>query len=117
MSVRRLDLVNAWRVEKSFFHSPSLRDDKIRYQLLLGAEQGMSTRLPEVHRQTLLVPFLRTLQDREDGVLRLIAHPEADVDLEEAYWDACEGVGGRGGGGRHGYICRCKWPSGPRVAG
>ena len=87
MSVRRLDLVNAWRVEKSFFQSPSLSDEKIRYQLLLGAEQGMSTRLPAVHKQTLLVPFLESLDEANDDVLRLIAHPDAEVDLEEAFWD------------------------------
>lgn len=93
MTVRRLDLVNAWRVEKSFFQSPSLSGEKIRYQLLLGAEQGMSTRLPEVHQQKLLVPFLRSMPGErsmlhEDDTLRLIAHPDADVDLEEAFWNA-----------------------------
>ena len=90
MSVRRLDLVNAWRVEKSFFQSPSLSDEKIRYQLLLGAEQGMSTRLPKVHRQPLLVPFLRSAQDDAD-VLRLLAHPDADLDLETAFWRTSSG--------------------------
>lgn len=98
MTVRRLDLVNAWRVEKSFFQSPSLRGEKIRYQLLLGAEQGMSTRLPEVHQQRLLVPFLRSLGEKGDErhhPLRLIAHPDAEVDLEEAFWDT---NGGHSGG-------------------
>lgn len=95
MSVRRLDLVNAWRVEKSFFQSPSLSDEKIRYQLLLGAEQGRSTRLPQVHRQKLLLPFLRSVHAEdtsrepvEGAPLRLIAHPDAEVDLEEAFRQA-----------------------------
>jgi len=40
MSVRRLYLVNAWRVEKSYFSSPSLRPETVRRHLRLGAEQG-----------------------------------------------------------------------------
>lgn len=87
MSVRRLDLVAAWRVEKSYFHTPSLHADKIRRQLLLGAEQGMTTRLPDVRQQRLLVPFLRSLGDGGDGPLRLIAHPDGEVDLEQAIHD------------------------------
>lgn len=89
MTVRRLDLVNAWRVEKSYFHTPSLGDEKVRRQLLLGAEQGMTTRLPQVRQQHLLVPFLRSLPAPESGApLRLIAHPDADLDLEQAVVDA-----------------------------
>lgn len=113
MEVRRLDLVNAWRVEKSFFQSPSLSDEKIRYQLLLGAEQGMSTRLPTVQRHKLLVPFLESLSasapDASEAAssspapsapLRLIAHPDADATLEAVVWEAeaVWEVGERGSG-------------------
>ncbi|MDA8020121.1 MAG: 16S rRNA (uracil(1498)-N(3))-methyltransferase [Thermoanaerobaculia bacterium] len=91
MAVRRLDLVNAWRVEKSFFQSPSVSDDKIRYHLLLGAEQGMSTRLPEVQLQPLLLPFLHIPSQGDGGEppLRLVAHPEAGSCLEEEVWNGC----------------------------
>lgn len=82
MGVARLDLVKSWRVEKSFFQSPSLADDNVARQLLLGAEQGRNTFLPEVRTQKLLVPFVRGLED-EGKTLRLIAHPEAEATLED----------------------------------
>lgn len=83
MGIGRLDLVNAWRVEKSFFQSPSLADDAIRRHLLLGAEQGRRTWLPETHQQKLLVPFVRGLRD-SGPTLRLIADPESELTLEQA---------------------------------
>jgi RsmE family RNA methyltransferase len=88
MGVGRLDLVNAWRVEKSFFSSPSVAPEQIRRHLLLGAEQGRTTRLPEVHVQKLLVPFLEELGGPEvsgSAVHRMLAHPNADHAIEEVW--------------------------------
>ena len=102
MRVGRLDLTNAWRVEKSFFSSPVLRPESIRKHLLLGAEQGMTTLLPEVHQQRLLVPFIRRLAERPEPPCRLLAHPEAEESIEEAFTLAAGGrleiaVGPEGG--------------------
>ena len=91
MGVGRLDLVNAWRVEKSFFDSPVLAPEAIRRELVLGAEQGGTPRLPEVAVHRLLMPFLETLEilerepggDRDDRH-RLLAHPGAEVPIEGA---------------------------------
>ena len=80
--IGRLHLTNAWRVEKSFFQSPSVTDEAIRRQLWLGAEQGATTRLPDVTKEPLLVPFLRCLDDPMPTV-RLIAHPPAEQTIEE----------------------------------
>lgn len=85
MAVDRLELINAWRVEKSFFSSPSLGEDKIRRHLLLGAEQGMTTRLPEVRIRRLLVPFVQDLGRRPDPPCRLLADPEAADPLEACF--------------------------------
>ncbi len=85
MAVGTLDLTAAWRVEKSFFSSPALAEEAIRRHLLLGAEQGMVTRLPEVRLHRLLVPFVRELEARPDPPRRLLAHPEAAEPLEAAF--------------------------------
>lgn len=86
MGIGRLDLVNAWRVEKSFFGSPALDPEAIRRHLLLGAEQGMTTRLPEVAVHELLVPFVEGLPAPESpSGPRLLAHPEAERTIEEAF--------------------------------
>ena len=94
MGVRRLDLVRSWRVEKSFFHSPSLSEASIRKHLWLGAEQGMVTRLPEVRIYPVLRPFLDLLAVEETTrTLRLLTHPEASKDLEDVWHGQVETEG------------------------
>jgi RsmE family RNA methyltransferase len=61
LGVGRLDLVNAWRVERSFFASAVLAPEAIRRELLLGAEQGVTSRLPEVRVHRFLMPYLDAL--------------------------------------------------------
>lgn len=86
MGVRRLDLVRSWRVEKSFFASPSVLPESIRKHLWLGAEQGMVNRLPEVHVTPRLKPFLDDLPGRRaPGTLSLLAHPEAAEPIEQVF--------------------------------
>ncbi len=82
MDVGRLDLTAAWRVEKSFFSSPVLRPESIRKHLLLGAEQGMTTRLPIVRQHRLLMPFVRELETAADPPQRVLAHPDASEPFE-----------------------------------
>ena len=85
MGVGRLELLAAWRVEKSFFSSPALCEPAIRKHLLLGAEQAMTTRLPQVEIRRLLVPFVRELGQRRDPPRRLLAHPEAARTFESVF--------------------------------
>ena len=82
MGVGRLHLVNAWRVEKSYFSSPVLEPERIERELLLGAEQGMIPRLPEVSVHRFFVPFMEALETEEPAGPRLAAHPGAPP-LEE----------------------------------
>lgn len=48
LGVGRLDLIGAYRVEKSYFDSPRLEPERLREDLWLGAEQGVTSHLPEV---------------------------------------------------------------------
>ncbi len=79
--VRRIDLVNAWRVDRSYFASPKLATEALRASLWTGCEQGATTWLPEVTVRPLLVPFLdEVLAPRLAGEprrVRLLAHPSA----------------------------------------
>jgi len=84
LGVARLDLVNAWRVERSFFASAVLETAAVRRELLLGAEQGMTSRLPEVRVHRFLMPFLDQLgAELAEPSPRplLLAHPSAPEDL------------------------------------
>lgn len=94
MHVGRIDLVNAWRVEKSFFQTPLLAPEALRRHLMLGAEQGMTTWLPEVTVERRLVSYLERVAAAPDPPLRLLAHPSAPEAIESAA-AALGGVSGR----------------------
>lgn len=81
--VGRVDLVNAWRVEKSYFQSPAVEPEEIRRELVLGAEQGATTRLPEVTVHRFLMGWFDGLGTRPVGETRLLAHPHGAPPVEE----------------------------------
>ncbi len=82
MDVGRIDLFRSYRVEKSYFSSPSLKPEEIRRQLLLGAEQGLRTRLPPVAIHPRLRPLLDSESLLRPGEIGLLAHP-GGVPIEE----------------------------------
>ncbi|MSP15134.1 MAG: RsmE family RNA methyltransferase [Myxococcales bacterium] len=105
--VRRIDLVNAWRVDKSFLGSSRLDEAALGAALRLGCEQGGTTWVPEVATRPLLVPFLdevlapRLAADGARGVL-LLAHPGVPQTLESAVpagtlGSSCVAIGPEGG--------------------
>ncbi len=57
MGVKRIFLLNSYRVEKSFWQSPVLEPESIRRQLVLGLEQARDTILPEVFLRPFFKPF------------------------------------------------------------
>ena len=78
MGVKRIFLLNSYRVEKSFWQSPVLQPKNLQKQLVLGLEQARDTVLPEV----LLKPFFKPFAEDElpaliKDTLPLIAHPAA----------------------------------------
>jgi RsmE family RNA methyltransferase len=75
-AVRRIDLTNAWRVDKSYLRSPKLDAAALAHAARLGAEQGATTHLPDIHVHERLMELLDArFADRGTG--RLIAHPDA----------------------------------------
>ena len=78
LGVARIFLVNAWKVDKSYWYSPALAQENLVMNQILGLEQSMDTRLPEVHLRRLLRPFAEDeLPDLIRGTLPLLAHPGA----------------------------------------
>lgn len=77
MGVTRVVLVNAARVEKSYFASPALSPEQLDESLSLGLEQGRDTVAPEVLVRPRFKPFvedeLPALWAQDD---KLLAHPE-----------------------------------------
>lgn len=78
MGVKRIILLNSFRVEKSYWQSPFLESDAIQEQLVLGLEQAKDTMLPEVLLRPLFKPFVEDeLPGLIKGTLPLLAHPHA----------------------------------------
>jgi len=80
LGARRVVLVNAQRVEKSYFDTPFLTPVEIERNLVLGLEQARDTVLPEVSVRRLFRPFVEDeLEAFWPGAAcsRLLAHPAA----------------------------------------
>ncbi|MGE5183997.1 MAG: 16S rRNA (uracil(1498)-N(3))-methyltransferase [Acidobacteriota bacterium] len=75
--VARVDLTNAWRVDKSYLESPRLAADALAHAARLGAEQGATTHVPALAVHARLMALLDARFAAPGGALRLIAHPDA----------------------------------------
>jgi 16S rRNA (uracil1498-N3)-methyltransferase len=84
--VRRIDIVNAWRVDASYFASPKLTLDALLSEARLGCEQGAQTYLPEIAVHRFFVPYVEqklTPRLRVERARRLlIAHPHSARGVE-----------------------------------
>jgi len=81
IGVARIDLVNAWRVDKSYFGSPRLAPAALAEAVWLGCEQGVTPWVPEVRVFRRFNDLLADLGLRAVRC-RLVAHPRAARPLE-----------------------------------
>ena len=86
LGVGRIFLINANRVEKSFFSATMVKQSDFKEHLIHGLEQGMDTRLPEISIHERFRPFSEDLLPViiNDYPVRLIAHPEGNRYLFDA---------------------------------
>lgn len=84
LGVRKFHLIRSRKVEKSFFQSPVLGEEKIRSLLLEGMEQACDTHLPEVTLYRQFKPFLEDIVPSLSGK-GIIAHPDARGTLPQVY--------------------------------
>jgi RsmE family RNA methyltransferase len=85
LGARRIVLVSARRVEKSYFDTPFLEPAEIERNLVLGLEQARDTVLPEVVVRKRLRPFVEDELEAfwpRATCARLLAHPTAAPGLE-----------------------------------
>lgn len=81
MGVKKIVLMNSWRVEKSYWQSPLLETAALRQQLLLGLEQARDTRLPAVELRRRFKPFVEDeVPAIVAGTSALVAHPDATAE-------------------------------------
>ncbi|MDP9362385.1 MAG: 16S rRNA (uracil(1498)-N(3))-methyltransferase [Acidobacteriota bacterium] len=78
LGIKRIVLINAWRVEKSYWKSPRLSGDNLRLQSILGLEQARDTVLPSIETRRFFRPFVEDeLASLARGTRALVAHPHA----------------------------------------
>jgi 16S rRNA (uracil1498-N3)-methyltransferase len=78
LGIKRIVLINAWRVEKSYWSSPRLSAENLRIQSILGLEQARDTVLPSIETRRLFRPFVEDeLPSLARGTRALVAHPHA----------------------------------------
>ena len=78
LGIKRMFLINAWRVEKSYWKSPRLSEENVRAQAVLGLQQARDTMLPSIEVRRLFRPFAEDeLPAIACGTTALVAHPYA----------------------------------------
>jgi len=81
MGVKDVHLINAWRVDKSYWKSPKVDSGNLARQSLIGLEQGVDTLLPSITLHRLFRPFVEgDLNAIAEDSLRLVAHPRDSMD-------------------------------------
>jgi len=83
MGIREIDLINSWRVEKSYWSSPRMMESNLHLQCKLGLEQAGDTMLPSIRVHRLFAPFVlgelrEIVKDFREGHA-LVAHPGAGI--------------------------------------
>jgi len=84
LGVGTIFIINAQRVEKSFWSATLLNEEEYRPHLLQGLEQAVDTRVPEVSVYERFNPFIEdVLPGRMEGYSHLlIAHPNGPSTLK-----------------------------------
>ena len=99
LGVKEIILINTWRVEKSYWNSPNLEKENLRQQLLLGLEQAVDTKLPEIRIRRYFTEFLeKDVPDLTSGRMGIIATPEGASLVDAPFTAAISLVVGPEGG-------------------
>src|SRR5258707_319219 len=60
LGVKEIHLINAWRVEKSYWKSPKLEEANLREQCVTGLEQARDTAIPRITLHRFFREFVET---------------------------------------------------------
>ncbi len=78
LGIKKIHLINSWRVEKSFWGSPFLKPHALYPYMEAGLEQSRDTILPRISQHRFFSSFVHeTLPEICAGKKGLVAHPRA----------------------------------------
>jgi 16S rRNA (uracil1498-N3)-methyltransferase len=85
LGVARIFLINANRVEKSFFSASMLQDDTYNEYLQHGLEQAVDSLFPEISVHNRFKPFVEDFlpEISKDYPKQIVAHPEGQKKLTD----------------------------------
>lgn len=76
IGIKKIWLINAFRVEKSYWQSPRLEKQNLTDRQTEGLEQAKDTLFPEIHIKKLFRPFVEDeLPEIIKGTEPIVAHP------------------------------------------
>jgi RsmE family RNA methyltransferase len=79
LGVKRIYIMETWRVEKSFWKSPFIEKKCLEEHCVLGLEQACDTMMPAIEFRRRFKPFV---EDEVSGIIKnttaLVAHPGAE---------------------------------------
>lgn len=76
LGIKRITLINSWKVDKSYWQTPNLKSELLREKLLLGLEQAGDPVMPTLALARRFRPFVEDQLDHWAGPgLRVLAHP------------------------------------------
>ena len=79
MGVKKIYVIESWKVDKSYWQSPTIRKDKLEQQIILALEQGKDTILPEIIFKRRFKPFAEDdIPDIINDSYPILAHPSAE---------------------------------------
>lgn len=82
LGIKKIVLINSYKVEKSYWSTPELHADLLHDKLLLGLEQAGDTRLPCLQLEKRFKPFVQDrLQALTTNRQQLLAHPRGNIPM------------------------------------
>lgn len=75
LGIKRVHLINSFRVDKSYWTAPALQPETLRATLLEGLSIARDTRMPEVKLHKLFKPFAQDVAPHLHSGHAFVAHP------------------------------------------
>ncbi|OZG74901.1 16S rRNA (uracil(1498)-N(3))-methyltransferase [Hahella sp. CCB-MM4] len=98
LGVKHLILLNAYKVEKSYWQTPWLEAETLRHHCLLGLEQSGDTIVPRIEQKKRFKPFV---EDELPGIIQghsaWVAHPGSEKGIPETPASMVLAIGPEGG--------------------
>jgi len=77
LGVKKIYLINSWRVEKSYWKSPVLDKKNLEKYMILGLEQSCDTILPQIYQKRFFTQFVKEeLPLISKNSMCITAHPK-----------------------------------------